>query len=246
MNRPGWFKNHWHLVMSAIAACLMVAAGAGANTLKVMAGRPLPARTFDLESAIPKRIGQWEFDPNGAVVLADPQTERVASQIYTQLIARTYLNANTGDRIMLSIAYGDEQHDTRQIHLPEVCYPAQGFQIALQAEEILQTDKGTIEVRRLVAATSERIEPITYWITVGNKVVMGDFATKIEQIRHRYRGDVPDGVIFRVSSISRDPERAFQLQSMFVQEFVRFVPSIHLPRLTGMQPFRQALNRAVE
>lgn len=243
MNRLGWLKASRQLVMSVMAAALMVAAGAGAMSLKPAIGGPSASGKFDLSGAIPSQIGQWKIDPNGVVVLADPQAQRLSDQIYSQLIARTYVNASTGNRIMLSIAYGEKQVDTRQIHLPEVCYPAQGFQIVSQAKELLQTDLGTIEVRRLVATTSERTEPITYWITVRNKVVMGDLRTKIEQIRHRYRGEVPDGVIFRVSSISRDPEHAFQVQTTFVQEFVRVVPSIHLSRLTGIQSSQQALSR---
>jgi hypothetical protein len=32
-----------------------------------------------------------------------------------------------GSRIMLSFAYGGDQHGSLLAHNPEVCYPAQGF-----------------------------------------------------------------------------------------------------------------------
>lgn len=236
MNRLGWLTMRRRLAVSVVASVLMVAAAAGAMSLKSTTNQESKGITFDLHTAIPNRIGNWEFASNEGFVIADPQARRLADQIYSQLIARTYVNANTGDRIMLSIAYGKEQRDTRQIHLPEVCYPAQGFQIVSKDKSVVKTELGDIDVQRLVAASHERIEPITYWITVGNRIVNGDINTKIEQLRHRRRGEIPDGVIFRVSSIARDSDQEFQLQARFVQEFVRSVSPIHLQKLTGIRP----------
>ena len=45
---------------------------------------------------------------------------------------------------MLSLAYGDDQRADLTAHKPEVCYPAQGFQLHANKEDGLQTPFGTI------------------------------------------------------------------------------------------------------
>ena len=76
---------------------------------------------------------------------------------------------------MLSIAYGGDQSDTMAVHKPEVCYPAQGFQILKNATASFSTGDGNIPVKRLVATQGPRIEPITYWTTVGDTVAVSGY-----------------------------------------------------------------------
>ena len=82
---------------------------------------------FRLEDMVPSRFADWRIDSYNHGGLVNPQTEAMLKRLYSQLLERTYVNS-AGDRVMLSVAYGDDQSDVSvQMHYPEVCYPAQGF-----------------------------------------------------------------------------------------------------------------------
>lgn len=135
---------------------------------------------------------------------------------------------------MLMIAYGADQSDAKQLHYPEVCYPAQGFQIKSTSYSTLKTSYGGIPVKRLVTIMGSRSEPLTYWTTIVDKVVLGAKQAKIEQVRYGFKGLIPDGLIFRVSTINDDVSAAFQLEEDFVSALVDVLPSDILPRITGL------------
>ena len=84
--------------------------------------------TISLEAMIPKQFGEWKLEGTIASLIVSPDVQALLDKIYNQTLSRTYINPK-GERIMLSIAYGGDQSDTMAVHKPEVCYPAQGFQI---------------------------------------------------------------------------------------------------------------------
>jgi EpsI family protein len=186
-----------------------------------------------LEQAVPTRFGDWtQVDTGGGVV--DPQIQDELKRIYTQTLARTYVNGK-GEQVMLSIAYGKDQSDTTQVHYPEICYPAQGFQVLSNRVATLATPSGIIPVRRLeTSLEAQRYEPVTYWTTVGDVVVVSRMEKKLAEMRYGFHGEIPDGLLFRVSSINRDTAGAFQLQDSFVQALVARLGEPDKLRLTGL------------
>ena len=58
--------------------------------------------------------------------MVNPQTQELLDKLYSEVLTRVYVNAS-GYRIMRSLAYGFDQRGAMQAHMPEVCYPAQGF-----------------------------------------------------------------------------------------------------------------------
>jgi EpsI family protein len=169
---------------------------------------------FDLAAAIPARFSGWTVDTGLAPVTPNPDSQAALDRIYDQTLARTYIDAN-GQRVMLSIAYGGDQSKALQLHLPEVCYVAQGFQIVQKGEGTLATGFGSLPVRRLVARADMRNEPITYWITVGDQLTRSGFAQKLQLLAYGLSGKIPDGMLVRVSSITPDALAAYQLQDGF-------------------------------
>lgn len=190
---------------------------------------------MNLEAMIPKQFGDWHEQPQQTAQIINPQQKEMIAKLYTQTLSRTYVNKN-GEAIMLTIAYGADQSDAKQLHYPEVCYPAQGFQVMSNEVGTLQTGSGSIRVRRLHAVLGSRSEPITYWATVGDKVVVGSKETKLAQLRYGFKGQIPDGLLFRVSSITENVAAAYQLQEDFVSTLVDVFPSDILPRVTGIVP----------
>lgn len=177
----------------------------------------------NLDSMIPKRIGAWTFDENFAPLRTDPETAAKLDSLYSQLLSRTYVNAQ-GQRVLLLIAYGGNQSDSMQAHKPEVCYPSLGFELLKQSEGSLETGFGPIPVRRLVAVMGPRVEPVTYWITIGDRVATGASIWKLEQIKYGLTGKIPDGLLFRLSSFRTDDASAYRLHEAFTQDLLKALP----------------------
>jgi len=188
-----------------------------------------------LEALLPKTFGDWSVDRSMVAGVVNPQQEELAKRLYSEIVARTYVNSR-GDRVMLSVAYGRDQRDTLALHYPEVCYPAQGFQVLSNRPGTLDTPFGSIAVRRLetVQGQNNYFEPVTYWTTLGNGVVQGHMGKKLAEIRYGFKGVVPDGLLFRVSSVDRDSARAFELQQAFTVDLLRQLDSTTRLRLAGL------------
>lgn len=173
----------------------------------------------DLEALIPKQIGAWKVDERVRPVIPDPSTQSMLNKIYNQTLARTYIDGE-GHSIMLSVAYGGDQSDNMQVHRPEICYAAQGFQILSEAKGLLTTAFGTLPVKRVVAQQGPRVEPITYWVTVGNEATAVGLRQKLAQLSYGLTGKVPDGMLVRVSSIDRNELAAYTQQESFIRELL--------------------------
>ena len=187
---------------------------------------------IDLEIMIPIEFGDWRIDRSIIPLQVDAETQANLDKIYNQTLARTYVNS-LGERIMLSVAYGGDQSDNLAVHKPEVCYYAQGFEIMKTVADELLTQYGKLPIKRLLAVKGYRNEPITYWITVGNKAVLPGIDEKLQQLKYGLTGNVPDGMLVRVSSISSDKDKAYQLQTIFIQDLLSSVNTGERIRLIG-------------
>lgn len=196
---------------------LMVASAALAWWLKpkiYLADRMSPIR---LEQALPTRFGDWRVDENLPVVLPSPDVQAVLNMIYSQVLARTYVNSK-GERVMLSIAYGGDQSDGTRAHRPEVCYPAQGFQIRSNQVASYNVDGKQLRVRQLVASLGARVEPISYWVMVGEQGALSGPEQKLAQLRYGVKGLIADGLLMRVSSIGNEADQAYALHQRFIAD----------------------------
>jgi len=191
------------------------------------------APRIDLEVLIPKQFGDWKVDPSIVPVQVSPDVQAKLDKIYTQTLARTYVNPR-GERVMLSIAYGGDQGgESTQVHRPEFCYTAQGFQIVQSAVDDLATRFGALAVRRLVATQNYRKEPITYWITVGEYATLPGVGRKLRQLAYGLTGRVPDGMLVRVSTLGESAPAAYAVQDRFVNDLLSAVAPSERTRLIG-------------
>jgi EpsI family protein len=187
---------------------------------------------LDLDHSVPAQFGDWHLD-NSAVGVVNPQQESLLNRLYSQILARVYVN-EAGDRVMVSIAYGKDQRDGFGLHYPEICYPAQGFQITSNKTGSLQVQQGILPVRRLETVLDHRFEAVTYWTMVGDFALLGGIDKKIAEMRYSAKGEIPDGLLFRVSSIDPDSAAAFSLQEVFVKELLLSLDAGILKRLSGL------------
>lgn len=212
----------------------MACASVGALALRPRPSAPGAAPAFQLEQLIPQHFGTWRAVP-GAALVVNPQTQQLLDKLYTQTLLRTYVN-DRGERIMLSIAYGDDQRGGLQAHLPEVCYPAQGFSLVGSKQRTdLSTVGGTLPVRRLHARLAAREEPISYWFTFGSQALASDspWEKRVIEFRFGLSGVVPNGMLVRVSSIDPDSSAAYARHDAFIRDMIAAMPVGDRLRLVG-------------
>jgi len=189
--------------------------------------------SINLETIIPAHFGDWAVDDKIFYQQVSPEVKASLDKIYTQVLTRTYVNSQ-GYRIMVSIPYGANQSDGLSAHDPEGCYPAQGFQIMSKSKDVLRTDVGDIPVRRMEAVSGIRHELVTYWFTVGSYAVNNDWERKKAQMRYALKGQIPDGILFRASSIDDDTQEAYRIQGAFIEELVKALTPEYRARVTGL------------
>jgi EpsI family protein len=145
--------------------------------------------------------------------------EKGMNELYSQVLVRTYVNAN-GEHVMLSVAYGGDQNGNLALHKPEHCYGSQGFEISNFQRDDFKSDVGNFPVTRLLAVQGHRSEPITYWTTVGDKVVRDGLDQKLQKLRFAMTGKIPDGILVRVSTLDDDMNNSYRIQNSFIQNML--------------------------
>ena len=131
-------------VSIVIAALMTVAAAVG------VAARPSSKPSgagprYVLETIVPKEFGGWrEIAQEGAQVV-NPQTQELLNKLYSQILTRTYVNAS-GYRVMLSLAYGDDQRADLTAHKPGGLLSGTGLPAAFErrgrTRDAVRADRG--------------------------------------------------------------------------------------------------------
>jgi EpsI family protein len=151
-----------------------------------------------------------------------PDVAKTLDTIYDKTLSRTYVN-DSGQRVMLSLAYGANQSRALQLHKPEVCYVAQGFRVTKLEKAEMQVGQSHLPVMKMVAVQGARNEPIIYWMRVGDDVARGWLEQNKVRLKYGLGGEIPDGLLFRVSNISTDVAESYSLQEDFVNALLRAV-----------------------
>lgn len=215
-----------------VLATLMGGTSAAAALLKPKKHNVPEMEKLGLEALIPAAFAGWQIDRSVVPVLPPPDVEETIGKLYDETLARTYVNAR-GQRVMLSIAYGGDQTGRLRVHRPEKCYSAQGFKVDKVAQQQRQVGGANVTINRLYAALGARQEPISYWVRVGDETVSGNLAQRLTQLRFSLNGQIPDGLLFRVSNLGSDRAASYALQDSFVDDLVRAMPPRDAAKLVG-------------
>lgn len=198
-------------------ACTLAAGGAFAMTPRT---RIELLGDEQLDALIPRQIGEWKAVESDALIV--PQTEgSLANRIYNQSVGRAYVDT-LGNAVMLLIAYGRTQNDTLQLHRPEICYPAIGFEISESRPTRIALDERRLAVpgRILTARTDIRTEQILYWTRIGEYLPVDGAEQRRRKFELQLRGIVPDGILVRVSNTRLDAASGEALNRHFVEDLL--------------------------
>ncbi len=210
--------------VNVVLACFAMLAAALLSY--VMTPHLLMARThdaFNIDAHFPRAFGEWSELPG--VQAVKPPADGLEATIYNQELARAYVDKD-GHAVMLMVAYGESQSDRLQLHHPEICYTAQGFRVTKPATAPFQwspTEK-PIPLTRLVATREGRTEPIVYWMRIGYDVTNSNWARNRLKLEYGLRGWIPDGVLYRVSTLGVPENISLQVQEKFIRDLLNAVP----------------------
>lgn len=189
----------------------------------------------NLEAMIPVEFSGWKIDPTVVQIKPTADVQQSLDAIYDQILTRTYVNSS-GERMMLTISYGGAQTDQLKAHRQEVCYSAQGFQIKQLMNQAVKIGQSTIPLTRMHAVQGSRSEPVTYWFTMGDRVVLSSFERLVVQLKYGLTGEIPDGMLVRVSNISTDPAHSYDAHIAFVRDLISHMREQDARRLVGYSP----------
>lgn len=212
-------------------ACLVAAAGAyqlkPRDRMTLLTGSKIA-------DVIPTAFGAWASQGDDALVR--PETSgKLAELLYSELVSRIYSNEETGSLVMVLVAYGDTQSDLLQLHRPESCYPAVGFQLKMsQAAPVPLGPNGAIPGRRVIAERSGRRESIVYWTRLGEFLPDSASAQREARFLTAVKGYIPDGALFRFSTLRTEGD-VFADLDQFISGLVRAVAPAARKALIGSE-----------
>ena len=187
-----------------------------------------------LEENIPRKIGAWVVDRSIAPVLPSADVQDRLDKLYNSIFSRTYAN-EAGERVMLMIAYGADQADRMTLaHLPESCYSSQGFEISPTVPSHVDVPQRSLGVVQLQTRKGLRVEPVTYWTTVGEYAFCEEVGRRLARARYALRGIIPDGMLVRISSINPHVQEAFSSHAQFIADLYAAVPAATRNRVFGL------------
>jgi EpsI family protein len=220
-------------LVAIVATACMISVALLAHFYKPREENRTKATGFILDVSVPTSFGDWRHDATAGVMVVNPETKALLDKIYSQILTRTYVN-KSGQRVMLSVAYGSDQRGALQAHKPEICYPAQGFVVTSLTPGAIATPMGSVDATRMVAVKGNRFEPVTYWFTVGDQRVKTALERRVIELKAIMTGQIPDGLLFRVSSIDRDAKNGFATQDLFVNQLLSALEPAARARLAGV------------
>ncbi len=156
-------------------------------------------RQAKLDDLVPRSFGSWTSEDAGdPLALNGPGT--LSSKLYNQLVTRLYADGR-GEQVLMLLAYGERQDDELQLHRPEICFPAFGYQ--LLADDPVQLPLGgqvTLPARQLLARSANDDERVIYWTRIGEYFPLTAGEQKRARFQNTMAGIVPDGVLCRFTT----------------------------------------------
>ncbi len=179
------------------------------------------------DDTIPRVFGQWvEVKQSTPQVSVVSDERSLIDELYDDTLMRTYVDKE-GHQIMVALAYAKEQRQDVKIHQPDVCYPAQGYQMKKTETVTFTSLNGNgppVIGKRQLYFGQNHLEAVSYWIRVGDSTLTSGLQMRIKIIKDGlFKRRLDDGILVRVSSVISDEGKqseAYALQEAFLKEFV--------------------------
>lgn len=200
---------------------LMLAAGSGVSLAR-QPHEPIDyLGSAKLNKLIPRKIGDWEFETTSGLVV--PTEDVMSDSLYSQLLTRVYVDGQNPPTMLL-IAQSAGQTGLLQVHRPEFCYPAGGYELSTIVPRTISANGKRFTANELTATLPGRVEQIIYWTRVGNDMPASWAQQRLSIAIANLKGKIPDAALVRISSVDPDREAAIVRLTSFVEQMVSSLP----------------------
>ena len=174
-----------------------------------------------LEKIVPEAIGRWKFVSASGLVV--PTEDQFALTLYSQQLTRVYSDG-VGPPIMLLIAAGNNQTGFLQVHRPEACYSAAGYELGQSQPQSVSIGGGReIVANKLLATREGYSEWMLYWTRVGSQIPVTWAKQRLAIAVDNLKQVIPDAMLIRASIIMSDGEDAERVLGEFIQAMIASV-----------------------
>lgn len=176
---------------------------------------------------IPTQFGAWRTDTADGIVQPPPQEGSLAATLYNETVSLSYRRAGDDARVMLLVAHGDSQSDTLQLHRPEVCYPAVGFEVdGRETVQVPLANGATMPAVGLATHAGARREDVLYWTRLGEYLPMDMGEQRRDRLKTAMAGFIADGVLFRTSTLRLGDAPQWPVLAEFASALIQAVPRL--------------------
>ena len=169
------------------------------------------------EKWVPDSFGRWSSMPQAGVVLPPPDSLR--DRLYDNLVTRVYA-ASGAPSVMMLLAYNNAQDGVLQVHRPEVCYPVGGFKLSDTQQVDVDIGGKVIPANFFTATGPDRLEQVQYFTRLGDAFPRSWTEQRLAVIRANLAGNIPDGMMMRVSALGIGAKEAETLLDGFSRDFI--------------------------
>ncbi|HEY1143443.1 MAG TPA: EpsI family protein [Sphingomicrobium sp.] len=173
-----------------------------------------------LDKVLPEKLGRWTFVSSSGLVV--PPEDQLARALYSQLLTRVYSDPD-GQPIMLLVAQSASQTGILQIHRPEICYTAGGYQLSAIEPHQVKLPWKSIPAITLSATSDDRTEQLLYWTRIGEHLPTSWRQQRLAVAMDNLQRKIPDAVMVRVSMISNDKASALATMDEFINTLLESV-----------------------
>ncbi len=214
--------------LHAAPRLLTVAVAGGLVSALVMLPSDAGERPIRSQFAqFPIVLDDWRGLPNRL----DPRVEAVIQP--DDYVDMTYHSAQWDAPVHLFSSYYHDQTDGSALHSPEVCLPANGWEViefGTRQLDMVETGFGRFEANRAEIIKGTQRQLVYYWFEQRGARVTNDFVAKIDMLVDGVVRDRRDGALVRFVTPVRDGDIAA------AEERVRALMRSVLPRLPDYIP----------
>lgn len=167
------------------------------------------------ERWVPKSFGHWSLVGSSGVVLPPP--DALSDRLYDNLVTRVYASGDT--YVMMLIAYNNRQDGMLQVHRPEVCYPVGGYVLTDTLPIPVDVLGREVPSNVFTATGPDRTEQVVYFTRLGDAYPRTWAQQRLVVMEENLVGRIPDGIMLRVSVLSKRREESLATLRSFIGEF---------------------------
>jgi len=172
----------------------------------------------DLEKMVPEHFADWQsIDQMNLILPTELPDEPGVARLY-----RAYRN-QAGEQIMVVIVYGAARGDTMRLHLPEVCYVAQGYKIEDRITGQAYYTDPPISLVSMMTDNGMRQENVTYWMRVSDYYVRSQVGQQLFFLKTS-RDQRHDSALVRLSVPGNDRAYGQRVTQKFLRDFLDNMP----------------------